>query len=341
MKTYFYLLQFSFLLFCLSTTIKTEASGSLPRISVEGNRFVTPDGETIIFQGVNFADPDRLVKEGQWKKDLFRVARDWGSNIVRLPVHPQAWRERGKEDYLLLIDQAVEWAREFDLYIIIDWHSIGNLRTELFQHEMYKTSLPETFDFWLTISRRYADEPIIAMYEIFNEPTTYQGQLGSLTWDQWTEILTDIIYVIRANSPEAIPLVAGFNWAYDLTPLMYAPLNIPGIAYVSHPYPQKRDQPWIPQWERDFGFAADDYPIIATEIGFMQPTDRGAHVPCIGDEEYGRTLMRYFRDKGISWVAWCFDPDWSPQLIKDWNYTPTRSGRFFRDVMLGKEKLDE
>ena len=187
-------------------------------------------------------------------------------------------------------------------------------------------------------SRHYAKEPTVALYEIFNEPTTFNNQLGSLSWEQWSEIVTDIITIIRANNPNAIPLVAGFNWAYDLTPLMYAPLNIPSVAYVSHPYPQKRSQPWVPQWERDFGFASTSYPIVATEIGFMQPTDRGAHIPCIGDEEYGRTLMKYFDEKGISWVAWCFDPDWSPQLISDWKYTPTRSGKFFRDVMLGKEK---
>lgn len=332
-----------FFMGCLFLSLTLSAYGqsnkTLPRISVDGNRFVNDKGETIIFQGINLADPDRLLKEGQWKKSLFKEARDWGSNIVRLPVHPSAWRSRGTEDYLRLIDQAVEWAREYNLYLIIDWHSIGNLRTGLFQHEMYNTTLKETMEFWYIVARRYANEPIVALYEVFNEPTTFSDQLGTLTWDQWSEIVTDIIGVIRANSPHAIPLVAGFNWAYDLTPLMYAPLKIPGIAYVSHPYPQKRDKPWVPQWERDFGFAADSYPVIATEIGFMQATDRGAHIPCIGDEEYGRTLMKYFKDKGISWVAWCFDPDWSPQLIQDWNYTPTRSGKFFRDVMLGKEKL--
>lgn len=308
-------------------------------ISVKGNKFVNEAGETVIFRGVNFADPDRLVKDGQWKKELFKEARDWGSNIVRLPVHPQAWRSRGASEYIKLLDQAVTWAKEYQMYVIIDWHSIGNLRTELYQNPMYITTKKETFEFWYAISRQYANEPTVALYEIFNEPTTFNNQLGSLTWEQWTEIVTDIITVIRANNPNAIPLVAGFNWAYDLTPLMHAPLNIPQVAYVSHPYPQKRSQPWVPQWERDFGFASADYPIIATEIGFMQPTDRGAHIPCIGDEEYGRTLLKYFNEKGISWVAWCFDPDWSPQLISDWKYTPTRSGKFFIDVMLGKEKL--
>lgn len=331
--------QFCMLAILLITTATMMAQSPLSQISVKGNKFINESGETIVFKGINFSDPDKLEKEGQWKKELFKEALNWGSNIVRLPVHPLAWRSRGKPEYLKLLDEAVAWAKEFQLYVIIDWHSIGNLRTELYQNEMYNTTKKETFEFWYTISQHFANEPAVALYEIFNEPTTYNDQLGTLSWDQWTEIATDIINIIRANNSNAIPLVAGFNWAYDLTPLMSTPLNIPSIAYVSHPYPQKRSQPWVPQWERDFGFASSSYPLIATEIGFMQATDPGAHIPCIADEEYGRTLIKYFNEKGISWTAWCFDPSWPPQLISDWKYTPTRSGKFFRDVMLGKEDL--
>ncbi|MDG5767121.1 cellulase family glycosylhydrolase [Balneolales bacterium ANBcel1] len=336
-----FVLLLSLMIFAAGMNVaEARSPESLPQIFVQGNSFVNEYGDTIIFQGINFSDPDRLMSIGEWREDLFRTAREWGSNVIRLPVHPSAWRERGPENYLELLDQAVEWAKEYELYVIIDWHSIGNLRTELFQHEMYNTTMAETLEFWYIIARRYADEPTVALYEIFNEPTTYNGELGRLTWAEWSEIVTDIIAVIRANNPDAIPLVGGFDWAYDLTPLNYAPLDIPGIAYVSHPYPQKRDQPWVPQWEIDFGFAADTYPVIATEIGFMQEDDPGAHIPCIGDEEYGRTLMKYFQDKGISWVAWVFDPVWSPQLILDWDYTPSRSGQFFKDVMRGVEELD-
>ena len=322
------------LLWTLGTMVHGQES--LQQIAVKGNTFVNQSGDIVVFKGINFSDPDKLEKQDQWKKELFQEAREWGANIVRLPVHPQAWRSRGQNEYLKLLDQGVAWAKEYGLYLIIDWHSIGNLRTELYQNEMYITTKKETFEFWYTISRKYADEPAVALYEVFNEPTTFNNQLGSLTWEQWTDIVTDIITVIRANNPKAIPLVAGFNWAYDLTPVAYAPLKIPQVAYVSHPYPQKRAQPWIPQWERDFGFVSDNYPVITTEIGFMQATERGAHIPCIGDETYGQELMDYFNKKGISWVAWCFDPDWSPQLISDWNYTPTRAGAFFKKAMSRK-----
>ena len=319
------------------TGIKAQELKSLPLISVKGNSFVNDKGETVTFQGVSIADPHRLVNADQWKKELFREISGWGANVIRLPVHPRWWRERGTREYVHLLDEAVEWAKEFGLYVIIDWHSIGNLRTELFSRDIYDTSMRETLEFWRLISARYANEPAVAFYEIFNEPTTNNDRLGSISWEQWTAIVSDIITVIKANNPNAIPLVAGFDWAYDLKPVKHSPLPFEGIAYVSHPYPQKRNPPWPPKWEEDFGFVADKYPVFATEFGFMQADERGAHIPVIGDEEYGRTIISYFREKGISWVAWVFDPQWSPQLINDWDYTPTRSGRFFRDVMLGRE----
>ena len=305
-------------------------------ISVSGNQFVDQNQKPVIFRGLNFADPDKLEKDGRWDKRHFEEAKNWGANIIRLPVHPRAWRSRGKENYLKLLDQAVSWAKEVDIYLIIDWHSIGNLRTGLYQHEMYQTDLQETFDFWYTIARKYKDEPVVAMYEMFNEPNV-NLRLGAVFKFNKTAgrkgIITDIIEVMHANNPRAIPLVAGFNWAYDLTPLMYDPLDIPGIAYVSHPYPQKRTQPWEPQWERDFGFVAEKAPVILTEMGFALPDEKGAHVPVKGDEEYGRRIVDYAKSKGISWVVWVFDPDWSPMMIKDWNYTPTRQGTFFKKVL--------
>jgi len=328
-------IRFSLLGLLLLLLVFTVAAqnNEFSRISVDGINFVDGQGEVVVFKGLNIADPDRLEKEDQWNAGLFEELAAWGANIVRFPVHPRAWRERGSDEYLKLLDQGIEWAKKAGLYVIIDWHSIGNLRTGLFQNEMYDTSIRETYRFWYTISRRYKDEPAVALYEIFNEPTTYNGELGTLTWSQWSDIMVDIISVIRANNPHAVPLVAGFNWAYDLTPVMNDPLPVENIAYVSHPYPQKREQPWVPQWERDFGFVADNYPVIATEVGYMYPDQKGAHIPCLGDDEYGKTLTDYFEDKGISYVAWVFDPDWSPQLIKDWDYTPTRAGKFFKSDM--------
>ena len=57
-------------------------------IKVEGNKFVDPQGNEIVFRGLCFSDPVKLVSEGQWTERYFAEAADWGANVVRFAVHP-------------------------------------------------------------------------------------------------------------------------------------------------------------------------------------------------------------------------------------------------------------
>ena len=165
------------------------------------------------------------------------------------------------------------------------------------------------------------------------------GALGTCSWAQWKELMEELITVMRANGSAAVPLVAGFNWAYDLTPVANEPINAEGIAYVSHPYPMKRDKPWEEKWTQDWGFAAGNYPLFLTEIGFCGAGEKGAHVPVISDESYGDAITTYCAEKGISYTVWVFDPQWAPMLISDWNFTPTRQGTYFKKALLNKTNL--
>lgn len=305
----------------------------MPYIKVEGNRFVDEKGQTFVFRGVSFSDSDRLEESGHWNDAYFAEAKKWNCNVVRFPVHPSSWRERGPKEYLKLLDEGIRLAEKYRMYVIIDWHSIGNLRTELYHHDRYFTTKTETFNFWKIIAERYKNNPTVAVYELFNEPTNNNGKLGKINWSQHRELMEEMIGIIYAHDTTVIPLVAGFNFAYLLNDVIKDPVNYPGVAYTSHPYPQKRNQPWEPQWEEDWGHVADKYPLICTEFGFMSANGRGAHVPVISDESYGHAIIDYFEKKGISWTAWVFDPQWSPQLIENWDFEPTMQGKLFKEKL--------
>jgi aryl-phospho-beta-D-glucosidase BglC (GH1 family) len=315
-------------------TAFTQSNTPLPLVRVQGNQFVTADNKAIVFKGLDASDPDKLERDGHWNKAYFEAVKSWGANIVRFPVHPEAWRRQGKESYIKLLDKGVQWAAELGLYVIIDWHSIGNLRSELFQNSMYETTMKETLEFWRTMAVHFKGNTTVALFELFNEPTVMSGALGTCSWAQWKEMIEEMITVIRANGSVAVPLVAGFNWAYDLTPVKTNPIAAAGIAYVSHPYPMKREKPWPAKWTEDWGFAAKKYPVILTEIGFCGPDEKGAHVPVISDESYGDAITAYCAERGISYTVWVFDPQWAPMLIEDWNFTPTRQGRYFKKALL-------
>lgn len=307
--------------------------GELSRISVKGNKFIKADGTPVVFRGFNTSDPDKLARDGHWNEEYFQEMKRWGATITRFPVHPTAWRAQGKENYMKLMDQGIAWAKAQGIYVIIDWHSIGNLRTQMYQNDMYETTPKETFEFWRTMAVRYKDNTTVAFFELFNEPTTHSGQLGECTWPQWKALVEEMIGVIRAHGATTVPLVSGFNWAYDLKPVATDPINAEGIGYVSHPYPMKRSKPWEAQWTADWGFVAERYPMILTEIGFCGADDRGAHVPVISDESYGDAITKYAAEKGISFTVWVFDPQWSPMLFTDWKFTPSRQGKYFKAAL--------
>ena len=153
--------------------------------------------------------------------------------------------------------------------------------------------------------------------------------------------------LIRANNPQAIPMVAGFDWAYDLTPIILSPIAAEGIGYTTHPYANKRPPPWEPKWEEDFGFAAAKYPVMATEFGGfggqssatnVPPPAAGATARTNLNPTFGPEIIGYLESKGISWTVWCFDPEWGPTLIKNWNYELNSSGEFARAAMNGEIK---
>lgn len=323
----------------------TTDSKKLPLISVKGNKFVDPQGNALLLRGLSISDPDKLEMQGHWNREHFAKAKELGAKLIRIPIHPAAWRERTPPEYLKLLDQAVGWCTELEMYVMVDWHSIGNLKTGVFQAPMYDTSQQETYNFWRTIARHYAGHNTVAFYELFNEPTTFSNQLGPISWEDWKRMVEEEISIIRASNPQAIPLVAGFDWAYDLTPLRLNPIAAEGIGYTVHPYANKRSQPWEGKWEEDFGFAAAKYPVIATEFGgFAMPPAPGASSTTettAGSRAaiaaaYGPAIFKFLESKGISWTAWCFDPEWGPSLLRNWDYELNASGEFARTALRGE-----
>jgi endoglucanase len=308
----------------------------LSKLKVKGKDIVDEAGNVVVLKGLDTSDPDKLQKDGHWNTDYFAEMKRWGANVARFPIHPRAWRERGKEAYLKLLDEGIKLAEENGLYVILDWHSIGNLKSEMFFLDMYDTSKKETFAFWRTMAEKYGNNPTVAVFELFNEPTTFNEKLGTCTWEEWRAINEELITMIRANGSKNIPLVSGFNWGYDLTPVAFSPIRAEGIAYASHPYPQKRPKPWEDIWTKDWGFVADRYPLILTEIGFCGADDPGAHIPVISDESYGDAITKYCADIGISYTLWVFDPQWAPRMFEDWTYKPSRQGRYWKTALSKK-----
>ena len=91
----------------------------IPLIHVYKNKFVNAKSDTILFRGVSIADPDKLEHQGHWNKHHFEKVKQMGIMLVRIPVHPIAWRERTPVKYLHMLDSAVNWCTDLGMYIIL------------------------------------------------------------------------------------------------------------------------------------------------------------------------------------------------------------------------------
>lgn len=123
-------------------------------------------------------------------------------------------RKNGKEAYLKLLDEGVKWAEEEGLYVIIDWHVMGNLPAGKFYpmeqfgapastdpQTGFYTTKQETFDFWRTMAKHYKGNNTVAFFELFNEPVKgddFKG-LGTCTWSEWKGLMEELIKTLRAK----------------------------------------------------------------------------------------------------------------------------------------------
>ena len=324
---------------CTSSPINRENSGApRGRLRVADGKLLDGDGHPITLKGLGLGASAEVKQQNRWNEKYFADAKSWGAELVRLPINPSTYREE-REQTLTDLDDAAAWCRKHALYLVIDYHIIGNVEQGIFLYEESTAATwPELLEFWDSVSARYADDPIVAFYEIYNEPAELDYLGGSWSFSAWQERADEIVGVIRKNAPKAIPLVGGLGFATDYSEADDPPFASPDIALTAHPYPgiARSDRREI--WDAMFGHLADRYPFVFTEAGF-DPYDVIVPQSYRGDLEYGRELMQYAEEKHISWAAFVFynGPGWPMALFSDWDtLEPTLPGLFFKDLLAGK-----
>ncbi len=305
------------------------------RLEVSDGKLLDGAGNHIALLGLGLGTLSYIKDAGKWNEDYFANARDWGAELVRLPLSPIAFRE-DTEGTLRDLDDAVRWCEAHELYLIIDYHVTGNPSDGFFQFGEF-TTWEDAEAFWEKVAPRYADVPTVAFAEVFNEPAALTDQGGTLGFEEWQDHANALVAIVRDKAPDMIPLVAGLDFAYDFSPGGDTPFEDPDIALSVHPYPGRARQNRRADWDASFGYLSDRYPIVLTELGF-DPYDEIYPPAYLDDLPYGREIASYAAEKQMSWTAFVFfnDPIWPMPLFSDWEtLKPTVSGLFFKDVLQG------
>lgn len=316
-------------------------------IQVQGDKLYHRDSKNPIrLVGLNLQDPlwqrispgPRLLEHGPSNLEL---ARSWDANAVRIPFHPVTIRHAGSGDWnrgLAVVTEELDWiflaAQALDLWVIIDFHSIGFPADETFfefdeepYENLYETSQYEIESFWRTIATRYREHPRLAAFELFNEATREAAFGNDADWQlhaNWTEELLQ--HVIRPLAPHTLAIIGGLHFGYDLEHVLTRPIRDSNIAYSSHPYPHHSQ---AKTWDRAFGRLAKTHPVLLTELGFA-PNGFFGRQHHRGFRDWELEIQSYADALELSFFAWNLSKSWEPSLLGP-DGEPNEAGMFFRD----------
>lgn len=164
----------------------------------------------------------------------------WGYNMIRLPMHyklftppieeePVAgqitWIDKGFE----MVDDLLDWCEANNIYLILDLHAAPGGQGENADISDYDSSKPSLWEseankdkmvaLWRKLAERYADEPMIAAYDIINEPNwgfqNHEGDLNGCSESQNTplwDIQIRVTQAIREVDTNHIIVIEGNCW---------------------------------------------------------------------------------------------------------------------------------
>jgi len=288
-------------------------------LQAQGNRIVNNDGDTIHLHGVMPSDPARLDSQDMFDEKFYTQIRIAGANVIRLAVHPPYWVDDA--DYLWrYVDPVVNWAGENGMYVIIDWHYIGNIETGG-GDEMPDITIPPkklTFEFWMAVATYFKDTPNV-IFDLWNEPA------GGISAETWQRNATEIIQLIRTQGAQQLVLIGGLEYARDLSWVLEIPFQDDNVAYAVHIYPAHSRV----MWDTWFGDVSEEYPVVASEWGYMDENRENSPSHLAGDQvSYAEPLLSYLDAHGMGWIACWYDDEWTPPMFFPRWESPTRFGIF-------------
>ncbi|MBF0619585.1 MAG: glycoside hydrolase family 5 protein [Candidatus Omnitrophica bacterium] len=255
------------------------------------------------------------------ERDFERIAA-LGLNCIRLPFHyalietrPRVYSEAGAA----WIDQAITWAGKYGLRVILDmhaapgaqnhdWHSDSDGQALFWKN---KTFQRRAIALWQFLAKRYRDEPVVAGYDLLNEPILGDSR-------QLNAYYRDAIKAIRTVDRQHIVFLKGLAWAQDLKCLdqfdddnyvlsfhAYEPADftfnlLPGIQYPPSGIGMAKCRAQMQQRIAALKAVADKHrvPVWCGEFGV------NARGGACGEDIWLKDILKYFESMNIHWTYW-------------------------------------
>ena len=309
-------------------------------LKVVGTKIVNQQGEHVLLRGVNAASMEWTSDgQGHILKTVDTAIKDWHVNIIRLPLSQDRWFGKGPEQtdggkaYRALVQQVVDTCATQKCYIILDlhWSDCNEWGANIGQHSMPDSN---SVAFWQDFAPMYANHPAV-LFDLYNEP-------HDVSWDVWLKggEITDtpnvrhtgppkkfhavgmqqMLDTVRATGARNVVIAGGLEWAYDFSGILAGrQLSDPkgnGVIYANHCYDNKHES--VDTWIRSMEEASAKLPVMVTEFGGSSGPSR-----VVPSDNWLLHVMRALDEHHWSWTAWDLHTSARPNLISDWDYTPT------------------
>lgn len=253
-------------------------------LKVIGSKLFDKDGNNVRLYGMSTHGlawrPEFVCEE------TFRALRDdWNTNTVRLALYTHEYHgyctDGSKPELMQLIIKGIELAVSLGMYVIVDWHVLGE-----FSPLVYAKEAEIFFD---EISSRYGSTPNI-IYEICNEPN------GTADWGEIKEYADRVIPVIRKNAPDAVILVGTPEWSQHCDQALADPLDFENIMYTFHFYAATHFEPLRERLRKclDAGL-----PVFISECSITEASGHG-DIDYVSAREWFSLIDKY----GLNYMIW-------------------------------------
>ena len=224
-----------------------DGGGDRPEgiLRVSGRSIADENGQAVWLRGVAFGNEvwsnTEVASMHHAEIDFERVA-DMGMNAIRFylnyrtfedDVSPYQYKSTGWD----WLDLNIDWARKNGVYLILNMHvpqggfqSLGE-GGALWENEENQNRLAAL---WKAIAERYREEPVIAGYDLVNEPVVTRAK------SQWEDLARRLVREIRTVDQnhmifvERLNAIAG-NWGNDAQNNFFL-VDDPNVVYEFHFY---------------------------------------------------------------------------------------------------------
>lgn len=251
------------------------------------------------------------VYQDNWitEEDIKKIA-GFGCNVVRVPFWYRNFMKDEQGTWITenidenpgikRLDWVIEMAGKYDMYVILDMHgcpggqSMDHCCGTLCENRLYtEEGCQRTMEtLWAALAGRYRDNPVVAAYDIMNEPQNNGGYEGENSYDPWKKeswelsnaVYDRMVQAIREVDAKHVITVEGI-WRVSNLPDP-AQMGWENMMYQLHLYD---DEDGFRTWAADLAATGKKYG-VAAYVGEFQ----------------NMLGLKICNDYGISWTTWTY-----------------------------------